>query len=238
MNSKNIMIGNRIRQRREKLGLTQEELGNKLLLNKSTIQRYETGKIATIKLPILHAIAKQLNVDPDWLALKTDEMGVFEPKDDWYKSDKLNGTVDDLSEPSNTTVLPADKVRMIPIFESVSAGFGAYADNHIAGYLPCYIINDQEAANTLCISVQGDSMYPKIENGDIVQVLRQDWAENGQIAVVLLDGETGLVKKYEADKNTVRLISINPEYPPKEFSGIERTRIRVLGVVKRIIKEV
>lgn len=81
-------------------------------------------------------------------------------------------------------------------------------------------------------------MYPKIENGDLVQVLRQDWAENGQIAVVLIDGESGLVKKFEADKDAITLISINPEYPPKVFEGVERTRVRVLGVVKKIIKSV
>ena len=139
---------------------------------------------------------------------------------------------------SNASLLPADKIRMIPIYESVSAGFGAYADNYITGYTPCYIVNDEEARNTLCITVQGDSMYPKIENGDLVQVLRQDWAENGQIAVVLIDGESGLVKKFEADKDAITLISINPEYPPKVFEGVERTRVRVLGVVKKIIKSV
>lgn len=139
---------------------------------------------------------------------------------------------------SNASLLPSDKIRMIPIYESVSAGFGAYADNYITGYTPCYIVNDEDARNTLCITVQGDSMYPKIENGDLVQVLRQDWAENGQIAVVLLDGENGLVKKYEQDDQSITLVSINPEYPPKVFKGVERTRLRVLGVVKKIIKEV
>lgn len=70
-------IGNRIKYRREQLGWTQEELGKRLWLNKSTIQRYENGIVAKIKIPILHAMAKQLDVDPNWLALKTDEMGCF-----------------------------------------------------------------------------------------------------------------------------------------------------------------
>ena len=73
MDNKNIEIGKRIKQRREELGMTQEELGKELGLNKSTIQRYETGKIAKIKLPVIHAIAKQLRVNPEWLVLKTDE---------------------------------------------------------------------------------------------------------------------------------------------------------------------
>ena len=67
------IIGIRIKTRREEIGMTQEELGNSLGLNKSTIQRYETGKIKNIKLPILQAMAKQLCVNSDWLALKTDK---------------------------------------------------------------------------------------------------------------------------------------------------------------------
>lgn len=77
-------IGRRIKLRREDLKMSQEELGNKLFLNKSTIQRYETGQIAKIKIPIIHAMAKQLNVNPDWLVLKTDTMGEFEEKKEWY----------------------------------------------------------------------------------------------------------------------------------------------------------
>lgn len=236
--NKNIEIGKRIKRRREELDLTQGDLGKNLLLNKSTIQRYEAGKIANIKLPILHALAKQLNVDPDWLALKTDEQGTFREKKDWFDGKKLGGTLDDLDEGSTISLLAQDKIRLIPIFESVSAGFGAYADNYIVGYNPCYIQSDEEARNTLCVTVKGDSMYPKIEDGDLVQVLRQDWAENGQIAVVLIDGETGVVKRYEFDKDTITLQSINPEYPPKVFSGVERARVKVQGVVRKIIKSV
>ena len=73
----NKLIGIRIKQRREQLNLTQEDLGTHLSLNKSTINRYESGEVRKIKLPILHALAKYLNVDPNWLALKTDEMGSF-----------------------------------------------------------------------------------------------------------------------------------------------------------------
>lgn len=71
--SREMEIGNRIRDSREKRGLTQEELGLFLGLNKSTIQRYETGKISRIKLPVLEAMAEELGVNPEYLALKTDD---------------------------------------------------------------------------------------------------------------------------------------------------------------------
>lgn len=68
-----IEIGKRIKQRREELHLTQEDLGAPLGFNKSTIQRYETGKIRKIKLPVLESMAKILKVEPNWLALKTNK---------------------------------------------------------------------------------------------------------------------------------------------------------------------
>lgn len=74
MNPNKLLIASRINELRIESGLTQEELGKKLCLNKSTIQRYEKGKIRTIKKPIIEAIANYLNVNPDWL------LGVSEEK--------------------------------------------------------------------------------------------------------------------------------------------------------------
>ena len=76
-----IKIGIRIKQRRTELQMTQEQLGAMLQMNKSTIQRYESGQINNIKLPVLQAIAEQLDVDPSWLACKTPVMGKFKKPD-------------------------------------------------------------------------------------------------------------------------------------------------------------
>ena len=73
-----IEMGKRIKAARLNKGYTQEELGALLYLNKSTIQRYEAGKIASPKLPVVHAMAVSLDVNPAYLALKTDDP---EPKE-------------------------------------------------------------------------------------------------------------------------------------------------------------
>lgn len=127
---------------------------------------------------------------------------------------------------------------MIPVYESVSAGFGAYADNYILEYMPLFIASDEEAKNTMCIKVQGNSMYPKIEEGDSIQVLKQDWCDSGQVAVILIDGEDSVVKKIEYDKNSITLLSFNPEYAPRVFKGAERDRLRILGIVRKVIKDI
>lgn len=69
--------GARIRARREMLDMTQTDLGSAIGAHKSTIQRYEMGEVDRIKLPILDRLAKKLDVDPCWLALKTDSMGAY-----------------------------------------------------------------------------------------------------------------------------------------------------------------
>lgn len=70
----NKVIGLRIEQRRTQLGFTQEFVANEIGVAKSTIQRYEKGSISKIKLPVVDAIARVLNVNPAWLCGKSDVM--------------------------------------------------------------------------------------------------------------------------------------------------------------------
>ena len=209
-------FGERIFKVRTEKGLTQSELANRAgYKSRSTIAKIESGERDAPQSMIV-ALAKALGTTPSYL------MG-------WDDNEK---TIE-----NNTVVLPQDKIRMIPVYESVSAGFGAYADNYVVEYMPLYIFSNEEAKNTMCILVKGDSMFPKIEDGDKIQVLKQDWAENGQVVVALIDGDNAVVKKIEYTENSIRLISFNPEYIPSEFVGPERDRIRIIGVVKTVIKQ-
>ena len=90
MNDITIKIGERIQARRKELDLTQEAIANKLSLNKSTIARYESGAVEKIKLPIIQAMAQILDVNPDWLALKTDKKGCYADCADITKNIQLS----------------------------------------------------------------------------------------------------------------------------------------------------
>ena len=142
------------------------------------------------------------------------------------------------SNESTAIIMKDMPVRMIPLYESVSAGFGAYPDNNILEYIPCFIVNQSEAEKTICVKVQGDSMAPKIEDGDIIQVHRQSFVDSGAIAVLLIDGEDAVVKRVIFDGNAVELQSLNTMYAPRRFEGKDANRVTVLGVVKKIIKEI
>ena len=126
---------------------------------------------------------------------------------------------------------------MIPLFENVSAGFGTLAINQVVDYIPLYFTSAAEAAETICIKVRGDSMFPKIEDGDIIQVHKCDSVDSGTIAVVLLDGEEGLVKRVEYGAAWLELHSINPMYKTMRFNGPDVNRVQILGEVKLIMKK-
>ena len=68
-------------------------------------------------------------------------------------------------------------------------------------------------ANAFLVKAKGDSMEPRVYNGDLVLAKRQNIAENGDIVVCVNDGEA-LIKKIKKEKNGMILISLNPKYEP------------------------
>lgn len=70
-------LGKRIEMRRKQLNLTLDDVASEIGVAKSTIQRYEKGAIDKIKLPVVEAIARVLDVDPAWICCKTDEMRIM-----------------------------------------------------------------------------------------------------------------------------------------------------------------
>lgn len=206
-------LGKRIKELRIKAGLTQEQLALKIgYSTKTSISKIEND-VLDINQSTIVALARALNTTPSII------MG-------WEEKETI--------KPLNIKSL--EGLRIVPLYESVSAGFGATAQDYIIDYVPTVIRNDDIAARSIAIKVSGDSMYPKIEDGDIIIVQKQDTVDNRQIAVVLIDGEDALVKKIRMSKDCVELISINPEYKPRKFEKEEMNRLKILGLVTQVIK--
>lgn len=211
-------FGDRINKIRVEKGMTQDELAKAVgYKTRSAIAKIESGERDAPQTVIV-ALAKALGVTPSYLMGWEDEPAPQKP---------------------NGRLLDQSHIYMIPVYETVSAGFGAYADDHITGYEPVYLSSEREARETIAITVKGDSMYPKIEEGDLVVVHQQDYFENGDIvvAVVVGDGE-GFVKRAFQSSGKLSLESINPSYPPMTFSGAQVETVRIMGVVRKIIKTV
>lgn len=81
--------------------------------------------------------------------------------------------------------------------------------------------------------IRGDSMEPRICDGDIVIVRKQSDVDSGDIAVVLVNSMDATVKKVVKKGNGISLVPFNPEYSVMDFSAedISRLPVSVIGKV-------
>lgn len=83
------------------------------------------------------------------------------------------------------------------------------------------------------LRIKGDSMSPRISEGDTVIVRRQDDAESGDLVIATVNGDSATCKRLMKYQTGISLISFNPMYKPMEFSNQEVATIpvRILGKV-------
>ena len=209
-------VGERLAYYRELKQISLGDLSKLTDIPKTNLQRYEKGTTKKIPIDVIPILEKALSLPKGTL------MGWSDDKKD--SKDNLN-------------LLPKENIYMRPLFNSVASGFGAVAENTIVSYIPTYIKNPIEQEQYIWISVQGDSMSPLIDDGCDILIKKQDSVDSGQIGVVLIDDEDAVVKKINYDKDWIELVSINPYYPPRRFEGADIQRVRVLGLVKKVSKE-
>ena len=206
------MFGDELKAVRKKKGFTQAQLAELCHVKQGTIANWESG----MRKP-----------DPDTIAKIAQIFGVT-------TDSLLRDTA--VEQQPNAEKIPNECIRMIPVYESVSAGFGVNAENRVLDFIPLFIQSNAEAEQTICVRVCGDSMHPQIQDGDLVQVHKQDTAENGDI-VVILDGDDAFVKRFIRTPQGITLESFNPSYPPMRFSRAESNHLRIVGIVKRIVRD-
>ncbi len=83
------------------------------------------------------------------------------------------------------------------------------------------------------LKIQGDSMEPKISNGDVVIVRQQDDADTGDIVIALVNGDDATCKRLRKYRDGIELIANNPTYEPMFFSNkeIEEKPVKIIGKV-------
>jgi len=202
----------RLREVIKESGMSYAVLSEKTGIAKSSLQRYATGQIKRIPIDNIKTIAEACHASARYV------MG-WEQKED------------------NFVILDNYKYYEVPRFDSIAAGFGVIADSSPVGSDLLPFKTESEAKETMTIKVSGDSMFPKIEDGDVIVVRKQTSVDSGTVAAVLIDGEDGVVKKVTYGDDWIILHSFNPEYMDREFRGADVQRIRVLGRVMKVIKE-
>ncbi|MDR1615640.1 MAG: XRE family transcriptional regulator [Syntrophomonadaceae bacterium] len=121
----------------------------------------------------------------------------------------------------------SDSVR-IPVLGVVRAGYGTLAYEELSGYEPA---NVPSAKNYFYLRVQGDSMEPRIKDGDLALVKRQPLLENGDLGVVVYGEGEGTVKKFIRKGSSVVLQPFNPLYETVILEKDELERLYIIGKV-------
>ena len=140
----------------------------------------------------------------------------------------LNGETDDPSP-------VAKKGIKIPVYGQVAAGIPIDAITDIEDYEE--ITTEMSATGEFAaLRIHGDSMEPRIWDGDIVIVRLQDTAETGDTAIVIINGDTATCKKIKKTPEGVMLIPLNQKYEPLFYtnSEIETLPVRIWGKVVEV----
>ena len=121
----------------------------------------------------------------------------------------------------------------IPIIASVKCGYNGLAFEYQDGYVT--IDSTKMHGYIKAFRCYGDSMTGiGIFDGDIAIVRIQDDVENGELAIVITDGEEGTLKRIRKQTGAIILESANPEYPPKVFTGEDMNQVHIIGKVIEI----
>lgn len=207
-------------------GLSYAELSNRTGIAKSALHRYATGQTKKIPIDAVRLIADATGVSTSYI------MG-WETESD-KKSDYIN------LPPPNII----DDYTTFPVIGEVAAGYDHIAMEDWEGDtvdISDYYLKGRDKSEFFVLRVKGDSMYPEYQDGDKVLVLKQSVVNySGQVGVAVYDGELATLKKieYTEGESWVRLVPINPAFPPKLIENEDLEYLRVLGIPKLIIREV
>lgn len=146
-------------------------------------------------------------------------------------ADALGVYLSDLREPrkqSGNTRLSV----LIPVLGSVPAGIPIEAVEDIIDYEE---ISEEMARDGeyFALRIKGTSMEPKFSEGDVVVIRKQEQVDNGQIAVVMVDGDEATIKKFFRTDAGIMLVGLNPSFSPLTYTPeqAEQLPVRVIGRV-------
>ena len=211
-------IGDRIRAARENKELDQSTLADKAGVVTRTLQRWEKGEQVPDGVSITK-IARATGVQPTWLLTGEGEMYPLPSRPDNVY-------------PLPMTVRKKNRLVELPLISAVPAGKVAtmFHPDHVDDYVT---VDDVRDPGAFALRVKGNSMSPRIEDGDVVIVSPQAEARNGDICVVRVEGEDTL-KKVKFEGTYVHLIPLNPDYEPVT---VRRKDVNFVWKVVKLIKE-
>ena len=186
------------------------ELARRTGINKSSITAWLKGDYEA-KQDNIFKLSKALGVSEAWL------MGIDTPS----------------TPPTNIIPITDSNMVRIPIIGTIACGDPILADENIIGYR--YHLKDTlPGGETFYLKAKGDSMEPKIPNGADVLIRLQEDVEDGEIAAVLVNGDTeATLKRVKKQGDIVMLVAENSAYAP--YIITETNPARILGKAVEVV---
>ncbi len=190
---------NYLAKRRKQLNLTQKDIAQAVGVSEGTVSRWESGSIANMRRDRIVLYAKVLHTTPDFI-MSGESVGI----------------------PAGFEPLP--ELCSVPRIGRIACGNPILAEENVENYdsIP---INWRADFTLLCA---GDSMLPRIQDGDLVAIRRQPMVENGEIAAVRIEDEATLKRVYTYPDRLV-LQPENPSFAPIVLIGEEINSVRIEG---------
>lgn len=196
-------LQSRLRELRKENKYTQKDIAKKLNMSTSGYGYYEQGKTYP-PIEMLNRIASVYSVSVDYL-LGNDDV-------------RLKNEI------------KIENVVKLPVLGSVRAGTGGWAIEEVIGHEYAFNLNS-DTSDYYYLKVKGDSMEPRISEGDLALVKKQSDVESGDLAIVLINGDEGVIKKVIKRDDCLELHSFNAYYPVRVFSGQALQNVKIIGKV-------
>lgn len=206
-------IGDNIKRLREIHGMSQEEFAKILGVSDKAVSTWETNS----KIP---------------------RMGIVQKMADHFGLKKSNIIEDDgleITFTANPDLYKPSHLNKIPIYGTIQAGPPMFAAENIEGYEFADVPTPDDY---FYLRVKGDSMInARIQDGDIVLVHRQSYADNGQIVACVVNGDEATLKRFRRLDTSIMLQPDNPSYDPiiVPLTDFDNGYAKVLGVVERVM---
>ena len=189
-----------LKERREQLNLSQEEVAHAIGVTKATVSQWEKGDIANMKRDKISQLSKVLKVSP---------LSILGMED-----------------------VSSEKRVLIPILGVINCGNPILAEENIEGYQE-EIEETLPSGNLFYLRTKGDSMMPTIQENSKVLFRQQPSVEDGEIAAVLVNGDTeATLKRIKHQNGIVMLLADNSKYAPIIITP--ETPAKILGKAVKV----
>ena len=128
---------------------------------------------------------------------------------------------------------PYHEFIKVPLVGWSAGGTAILAEENILDWIPISTRFFKTGNDVFLLKVKGDSMHPRIEDGDTVIVKKQYTADPGQTIVALLGDETTIKKYIPRDDHII----LQPENSVYEPIVVFPDELRIQGVIQGVLKQ-